>query len=298
MIRRTLAALAAVTVALSLGGCSGEAPADSDRIVLSPPSAGEGGADHTHAPGQEHASAAPIGDGTTATAGGYRMTAVRVPAVGKPGDVSFRVVDKSGAAVTRYVAEQTKLLHLYVVRSDLSGFRHLHPELGEDGTWRARADLGAAGPWRVIAEFTPEGASQPFVLGTTVEVPGAWERVAVPQGEDATVSDDGVVRVRLLGPGTVSGNGRLRLAVTNLDDQPLTLGSFLGASAHLTGFALASQAFVHVHPYGAPEITDDGTVLTFHTTFTEPGDYRFFVQVRVDGLLHQVAVTATVGSTP
>ncbi|KRA29705.1 MULTISPECIES: hypothetical protein [unclassified Nocardioides] len=298
MNRRALAALAAVTVALSLGGCSEEAPADSDRIVLSPPSEGAGGADHTHAPGQEHAAAAPVGDGTVASAGGYSLTAVQVPAVGKPGDVSFRILDESGTAVTKYVPEQTKLLHLYVVRSDLSEFRHLHPELGEDGTWRARADLGAAGSWRVVAEFTPEGASQPFVLGTTVDVPGAWERVAVPQGEDATVSDDGVVRVRLLGAGTVSKNGRLRLAVTNLDDQPLTLGTFLGASAHLTGFALESRGFVHVHPYGAPEVTDDGTVLTFHTTFTEPGDYRFFVQVRVDGLLHQVAVTATVAPAP
>ncbi|MFC7505190.1 hypothetical protein [Nocardioides sp. GCM10030258] len=295
MTRRALAALAAVTVALSVAGCSDEAPADSDRIVLTPPSEG---ADHTHAPGQEHAAAAPIGDGTTATAGGYRMTAVTVPAVGKPGDVTFRILDKTGAAVTKYVPEQTKLLHLYVVRSDLSGFRHLHPELGEDSTWRARADLGAAGPWRVVAEFTPEGAGQPLVLGTTVEVPGDWEPVAVPRGDAATTSDDGVVRVRLLGAGTVSENGRLRLAITNLDDQPLTLGSFLGAAAHLTGFALDSKGFVHVHPYGAPEVTDDGTVLTFHTTFTQPGDYRMFVQVRVDGLLHQVPVTATVDAAP
>ena len=29
-------------------------------------------------------------------------------------------------------------------------------------------------------------------------------------------------------------------------------------------------------------------------TFTAPGDYRMFVQIRVDGLLHQVAVTVPV----
>ncbi len=82
--------------------------------------------------------------------------------------------------------------------------------------------------------------------------------------------------------------------MTDLAGEPLTLGSYLGASAHLTGFALERRGFVHVHPYGAPEVTDEGTVLTFHTTFTEAGDYRFFVQVRVEGLLHQVAVTVTV----
>lgn len=290
MNRRVAAALALIAVALA--GCSEEpTPADSDRVVLSPPSEG---ADHTHAPGQGHAAGEPVGDGTTASAGGYRMTAVEVPAVGRPGDVSFRIVDRSGAAVQEYVEEQTKLLHLYVVRTDFSGFRHLHPTLEDDGTWRTRADLGVAGSWRVVAEFTPEDAAQPVILGATVEVPGEAETVTVPRGEEATTADNGVVRVRLLGAGAVGGNGRLRLAVTDLDGQPLTLGSYLGASAHLTGFALDSRRFVHVHPYGAPEITDEGTVLTFHTTFTEPGDYRMFVQVRVDGLLHQVAVTATV----
>lgn len=289
---RLVAGAVAAVLSLTLVGCSDDPePADSDRIVLSPPSEG---ADHTHAPGQEHAATAPLGDGTTPVAGGYRMTDVAVPAAGKPGDVSFRILDKSGALVKEYVEEQTKLLHLYVVRSDLSGFRHLHPALGDDGTWRARADLGEAGPWRVVAEFTPGGTAQPIVLGKTVEVPGDWKRVTVPRGEQAAVGDDGVVQARLLGEGTVSDNGRLRLAITNLDGEPLTLGSYLGAAAHLTGFALESRGFIHVHPYGAPEITADGTVLTFHTTFTKPGDYRLFVQVRVDGLLHQLAVTATV----
>lgn len=293
MNRRLAAAVALLAVALA--GCTDEPTStDSDRVVLSPPTGSEAGADHTHAPGQEHTGGEPVGDGTTASAGGYRMTAVSVPAVGQPGDVSFRIVDSSGAVVEDYVEEQTKLLHLYVVRTDLSGFRHLHPTLEDDGSWRTRVDLGAGGSWRVVAEFTPEGAAQPIVLGSTVEVAGDAGTVPVPRGDGATVADDGVVRVRLLGAGTVSGNGRLQLTVTDLEGQPLALGSYLGASAHLTGFALDSRGFVHVHPYGAPEITDEGTVLTFHTTFTEPGEYRMFVQVRVDGLLHQVAVTATV----
>lgn len=290
--------LAAIVLAC-LAGCSAqEPPADSDRIVLSPVAGAEAGADHTHAPGQEHASTASIGDGTTARAGGYRVADVTLPAVGRPGDVTFRILDSSGAAVTEYVEEQTKLLHLYVVREDLGSFRHLHPTLDDDGTWRARADLATAGRWRVIAEFTPGGTAAPVILGDTLDVAGKDEPAVVPRGADAMVGDDGVVRVRLLGPGRVSANGRLRLAITTLDDEPITLGSYLGAAAHLTGFALPGGdqggSFVHVHPYGAPEVTDAGTVLTFHTTFAEPGEYRMFVQVRVDGLLHQVAVTAPV----
>ncbi len=304
MTPRAVGALvSASALALALAACSGgsggsggsgdePAPPDGDRIVLSPPSPG---AEHTHAPGQEHGGP-PLGDGLSATAGGYRMSDVTLPAVGGPGEMSFRIEDPDGAVLRDYVEEQTKLLHLYVVRADLSDFRHLHPTLGDDGTWRTRVDLGEPGAWRVVAELTPGGTTQAVVLGTTVAV-GEGEDVPVPDGEEAASGDDGVVRVRMLAPGEVSDNGRLRLAVTDLDGAPLTLGSYLGASAHLTGFSFgegAAGGFVHVHPYGAPEVTDDGTVLTFHTTFTEPGTYRMFVQVRVDGLLHQLAVTTTV----
>lgn len=116
----------------------------------------------------------------------------------------------------------------------------------------------------------------------------------MPRGESAETGDDGVVKVRLVAPGEVGDNGRLRLVVTTEGDEAVTLGSYLGATAHLTGFAIGTRGFVHVHPYGAPETEKDGTVLTFHTVFTQPGDYRMFVQVRVDGLLHQLAVTVPV----
>ncbi|WP_435769811.1 hypothetical protein [Nocardioides sp. SYSU DS0651] len=294
-MRATIARLVAAVLLVATAGCSSEPadpPEDPDRIVLTP---GADGEDHTHAPGQGHAASGPVGDGTSPTAGGFRMTDVRLPArPDRPGEVSFRIVDRSGAAVREYVEEQTKLLHLYVVRADLSEFRHLHPTLGEDGTWTARVDLGRPGPWRVVAELTPQGEDRPVVLGTTVRVPGEWEQAPAPQGEGADVGDDGVVRVRVAKAPEVGSDGRLELLVSSLDGDPLPLGSYLGASAHLTGFEIGGGGFVHVHPYGAPEQTDRGTLLTFHTTFEEPGDYRMFVQVRVEGLLHQVAVTTTV----
>lgn len=291
--RRIASATAGLALVAALGACSEDEPAsgDPDRVVLSPPSEG---ADHTHAPGQEHGADGPVGDGTTPAAGGYRMTDVRLPSRDGPGEVAFRIVDEAGAPLTEYVEEQTKLLHLYVVRADLSAFRHLHPELDDDGTWRTRADLGSPGTWRVVAEFTPAGAERQVLLGSSVRVPGRGETVAVPRGEGADVGDDGVVRVRVAGDAAPGGDGRLQLVVSTLDDEPLPLGSYLGAAAHLTGFALEGGQVVHLHPYGAPEQSEDGTVLTFHTTFTEPGDYRLFLQVRVEGLLHTVPVTVSV----
>lgn len=279
-VRRTTAALAVALLALA--GCSSEKPADDDRIVLTPAADGA------------QTTRNPVGDGTAATVSGWTMGAVRLPGADRPGEVSFRITDATGKALTNYQPEQTKLLHLYVVRDDLAQFRHVHPTLGDDGTWRGRVDLGTPGRWRVVAEFIPEGGDRPVVLGTVLRVPGSWRAEPVPEGPEAATGDDGVVRARLLDQGEVGSNGRVRIAVTTPDGEPLQLGSYLGATAHLTGFAVGNRGFVHVHPLGAPEVTDDGTVLTFHTAFTQPGQYRMFVQVRVDGMLHQLAVTTDV----
>ncbi|QSR27524.1 hypothetical protein CFH99_18030 [Nocardioides aromaticivorans] len=282
-LRRTTAALACLALATGLAGCSGDdGGGDPDRLVVTPVTDGS------------TSGLSPRGDGTRASVAGYTIEDVRLPGADRTGEVSFRIVDEAGKALTDYTPEQTKLLHLYVVRDDLGEFRHVHPELGEDGTWRGRVDLGGGGWWRVVTEFIPQGADRPVVLGTSQRVPGKWQPAVVPTGDAAATSDDGVVRIGLDGHGEVGSNGRLRIAVTTPHGEPLQLGSYLGATAHLTGFAIGTGGFVHVHPLGAPEVTDDGTILTFHTTFTEPGSYRMFVQVRVDGLLHQVAVTATV----
>ncbi|HYG93851.1 MAG TPA: hypothetical protein VD859_09715 [Nocardioides sp.] len=289
-----VAALLAVTA-----GCGGDAePAPTAEASSAEPSVIRvnplpDGETHTHAPGEGHAT--PLGDGTTPAAGGYRLADVRLDArPGRPGEVSFRVLDRDGRPVTEYVEEQTKLLHLYVVRTDLTDFRHLHPVLADDGTWTARVDLAAGGSHRVLAELTPADAGRPVALGVTVAVPG---RSASDPGEDGPVDGgDGVLTAEVADGGEVGPDGRLALAVAAEGGAAVQLGSYLGTSAHLTGFRTEGGQFVHVHPYGEPEPTDAGTRLTFHTTFTEPGDYRLFLQVRVEGFLHTLPVTAEVTS--
>ena len=282
--------LAFVAAALLTASCSDDEPAaEPDRIVLRPPA---GGAEHTHAPGESDA--VPIGNGTRADAGGYRLTSIRLPrSTDGPGEMSFRILDRGGDPVSDLTSVQTKLLHLYVVRTDYAVYRHVHPTLAADGTWTARVDLADPGDYRVIADFQPESADRQVVLGETANVPGPATDVPLVEG------DDGVVAVAVDGTGSVGDDGRLHLVVTTADGASVALGSYLGTSAHVSGFRITGNraddaVFVHVHPYGEPEVGEDGTRLTFHTAFEKAGDYRLFVQVRVDGLLHTVPVTATV----
>ena len=286
MPRTVLTALLAVLALL--GACSKDEPErDEDVIVLSPPSAGEG---HAHGPGV----ATVVGDGTRSSAGGFSLVDVRLPdRTGQPGELSFRIVDRSGRPVRDFVEEQTKLLHLYVVSEDLRDFRHLHPTLGDDGTWTARVALAGAGPYRVLTEFTPRtdpGVGH-VVLGRSEAVPGSRTPAEVVRGPGA---HGGPVHVAVDEPLASGPHRRMRINVDDGAGGAVTLGGYLGSYAHVTGFDVDSGSFVHVHPYREPEVTADGTRLSFHTEFREAGRYRFFVQVRVDGFLHTVPVTAVV----
>ena len=242
---------------------------------------------HTHAGGA--AVSLLVGDGRDASRAGYRLAGVRVPArAGEAGEVSFRIL-YDGRPVRRYLTEQTKDLHLYLVRRDLSVFRHLHPTMAAAGTWSARVTLPASGDYRVLTEFIARdagGEGDHLMLGTVASVAGP----SVP----APDVDDGSVKVRARGPLRVGADGSMSLLVSDAAGRPLSLGSYLGASAHVTGFRTSNGAAVHMHPLGQPRPTGSGTALTFHTEFAEAGDYRVFVQVRVDGLLHTVPVTLTV----
>ncbi|RYB93062.1 hypothetical protein EUA93_01045 [Nocardioides oleivorans] len=265
-------------VALLATGCS--SGSDQDGRVE---------AGHTHAPGQGHTSL-PVGDGTRVSEVGYSLDGLQVrERADGIGELRFRIDDYEGEPVTDYVEELTKDLHLYVVNDDLTVFRHLHPTLDDEGTWSAPFDVPDAGGYRVVTEFTAvdEGGNGDHVI--------LGRPLALPPGDPGdTLADDAIVGVTVSESPTTGPDGELRLVVRDADGQPVNLGTYLGAYSHVTGFNTETGAMVHLHPLDAPEITEAGSELTFHAEIEQAGDYRLFVQVRVDGFLHTVPVELTV----
>lgn len=78
------------------------------------------------------------GNGLSDSQAGYRLTArdATVPA-GSAADHRFAITGPDGRAVTDFAVDQTKQMHFYAIRSDLTGFQHLHPTMAADGTWSA-----------------------------------------------------------------------------------------------------------------------------------------------------------------
>ena len=119
--------------------------------------------------------------------------------------------------------------------------------------------------------------------------------LALPPGDPGdTAAQDPVVSVSVAQAPRAGANGLLRLAVLDAAQQPVELGTYLGSFGHVTGFDRDTGAMVHLHPLDDPEVTAAGTELSFHTDIPQPGDYRLFVQVRVDRFVHIVPVELTV----
>lgn len=55
-----------------------------------------------------------------------------------------------GEPVEGFEPENGKLLHLIVVRTDFTGYQHLHPVRGEDGVWSVTVATPRAGRYRAI----------------------------------------------------------------------------------------------------------------------------------------------------
>jgi hypothetical protein len=266
------------------GGHAGQ-PASGGGHTEPSADAGHGDAGHGDAGGAAH-----VPGGLQVSERGYTL----VPVAAAPGQFAFRVTGPDGHAVTAFDVAHDKRMHLIAVRRDLSGFRHVHPEMAADGTWTVASPLGEPGTWRAFADFTPTGG-EPLTLGVDVPVPGDFAPVPLPEpARSATV--DGYT-VTLSGTPEPGETSELTLTVSR-DGKPVTdLQPYLGAYGHLVALRAGDLAYLHVHPDGTPGDgkTASGPAVTFFAEVPSAGTYRLFLDFRHGGAVHTAAFTVEAG---
>ncbi|WP_345400820.1 hypothetical protein [Amycolatopsis samaneae] len=241
--------------------------------------------------------AMPSGDGLAAESAGFRFApeTTTLPAT-QPSAFRFRITGAGGAAVTAFEPEQTKLMHFYLIRSDLGGFQHLHPTMAPDGTWTAGLAAAQPGKYRAYAQFTTKdgaGKAVPLVLSQQVTVPGDAPDTPLPAASSTTTVDG--YTLTLSGDKLMAGMSHELTVTVAKDGKPVTdLQPYLDTYAHLTGFHAGDQAFAHLHPHGEVKGEHGGPELKFEATLPKAGDWRLFVQFRTGGVLHTAAVTLAV----
>lgn len=185
-------------------------------------------------------------------------------------------LERDGERVTDFTEQHAAMLHLLLVRHDLTGYQHLHPSMGADGTWTAEVDLSAPGVWRMVADSAPADAGGILALGTDIVVPGEMTAEPLPPAE-TMVETDGLMIMR----------DGMDFTATLPDGSPAPgLDRYLGQSAHLVAFRQGDLAYQHLHPDN--DVVGD---YRFSTPLPGPGTYRLFLQFTQDGQVVTVPFT-------
>jgi hypothetical protein len=235
------------------------------------------------------------GDGLSVTSSGFTL----VPASGSGSlpsgqavALKFRIADASGMALTSYQDDQTKLMHFYVVRSDLAGFQHVHPTMAADGTWTANLAAMTPGTYRMYASFITKGSggtAVALVLSRQFTVAGMALTTALPAVSTSAQVDGYTVT---LSGELMAGMEHTLTATVTKNGAPVTdLQPYLDTYAHLTAFHEGDLAFAHLHPQGTVSGDHGGPTLTFAAQMAKTGDYRLFLQFQTGGVLHTAAIT-------
>lgn len=226
--------------------------------------------------------------GVSVSADGYVLSQVTAPStIGQAGELTFQIRDESGRPLVDYVRTHDKQLHLIVVRSDGTRYRHVHPTLDTaTGTWSIPWTWEAAGTYRVFTDFASAANSREMTLTSTLDVAGEFLPTPAPVASRTDTVDGFTVSVD--GRLTTGSMSELTVKVDR-DGKPVTtLQPYLGAFGHLVALRAGDLAYLHVHPQGNdPKPSDtSGPTVSFGAEVPTVGRYLLYLDFQVDGQVH------------
>jgi hypothetical protein len=299
MLKTTASRLASFAAGLALaagtagaiGAATGATPPFQDCLKAAAVNAGFGSqsmADTGHGAGPM-IEAIPGSDGLHAQLAGLRLAPLsRSLTAGATTTWRFRIIGCDGSPIRHFDRENTKLLHLIVVRTDLSGYQHLHPALGSDGTFTIELPAPRPGTYRAIADFAIDGRK--YVLGTNLTAPGPARTIPLPPPALDSHTDGYAVELQRPAQLTAGQEAQLTFRVIR-HGRPVTgLQPYLGSYGHLVALHSPELSYSHIHPNG--EDLASGAI-TFDTELPKRGTYCLFLQFRAAGRVHTVAFTQT-----
>ena len=234
-------------------------------------------------PPAEHSGGMDTGDGlpglATATDEFTLVGGADTITAGSPTTYTFSIHDDEGPVVD-FDLEQTKRMHLIVVRRDFTEFVHLHPTMSPDGTWSTLLAVDAAGVYRVYADFMVDGDKH--TLGADMFVPGDFQPRPLPATSATGDAGDGY-QVEMIGDVVAGQESSLEFVVRHDGEVVADLRDYLGAKGHLVALRAGDLAYLHVHP--------EEDRLLFEAEFPTASAYRLFIQFDHGGTIRTGELT-------
>ena len=190
----------------------------------------------------------------------------------------------------------TEKMHVMVIDASLEDYHHFHPEaVGLDGQYFFDFTPAMAGSYKVFTEIVPLRSRRQAIALSELEVTGQSN---MPKFESSTVSLIDGIRFELLKVPDILKTGRdyrLQLHITDPAGNAITLETVMGAKGHMVAFDSVGTGFAHMHPIGSVAsirtaglrgggaFDSSDTDLSFMFNVPNPGWYRLFAQIQVEG---------------
>jgi hypothetical protein len=229
---------------------------------------------------------------------------------GKPVEVSFRIVQPSGATLTAYKRGPGPHtgIHLIIVRDDLSSnIIHLHPKVGSDGVLREKIIFPAAGRYRMVVDTYPATGPRNFQLFKSLQVGTGNPRLPIPPYKPSVTVDGNTFTIVDKPALKAIDPAFLTVRIKGPNGKPPKLVPFYGALAHAIFFRAGSLDYFHTHvcapnAAGCTSLTRAplGTsttpgVMHLGVLLPVPGTWRLFLQTYIGGKLLTAPYTLKVG---
>jgi hypothetical protein len=202
------------------------------------------------------------GNGLADTVDGYTLTLHSQPMGDMAMPVTFTITT-DGKPVTQFDPEQTKLMHFYLIRGDLSGFQHLHPTMQASGTWSVTTEALMAGSYRIYVQCVPHAATSggALVLSRPITIGGGASPVASLPAASSTTMIDGYT-LAVAGTPKAGVETPLRITISKGGTPVTNLQPYLETYAYVTAIRVGDLAFAHLHPAGTVNGDHGGPTLT------------------------------------
>ena len=223
--------------------------------------------------------------------------------------------------VRQFEVIHTKLFHLFVISQDMEYFAHLHPVMGEDGTWTLKTNLPKAGYYQLLCDFMPKGGSGQFLCVPLVTADLAGDLAS----DSARLTPDTVFRKSVaditaaltLDPAQPASGQYVHLDFELTDSvtgRPITdLQTYLGQFSHMLLMSEDMRSYVHSHPINLVVEQEDaaepeyiiapdadlaairgGPRVTFDALVPKAGRFRAWAQFQRHDQVRTVPFTFTV----
>ncbi len=232
-------------------------------------------------------------------------------------------------ALTAFMDDHGKLMHLFLVAEDGRAMAHLHPSTSDTVTFTSVLPPLPSGSYRVFADIVHQsGFTQ--TLTSSIDLPHATPAAATMTDQDDAwaMSEDSIASRVTLDDGTVLTWSRvgaqpirvgeeagLRFQVETVPRDTAAAELYLGMPGHAVVVRDDGQVFIHLHPMGtistaaqarlAPPAMSGGghmpmaaednpKMLHFPYAFPAPGRYTIWVQLKRKGRILTGAFRTTV----